>query len=80
MTLLALAIRERADGEQVGSVEQRDAIVEREALPDAKLLVDLGQPGRVDACVHVYPSACSKILRAILAGHNRLGLGSRGTG
>ena len=32
VTLLALAVRERSDGEQVGSVEQRHAILEREAF------------------------------------------------
>ena len=32
VALLALAIRQRSDGEQIGRVEQRDAIVERESL------------------------------------------------
>ena len=49
MPLLALAVREPADGEQVGRVEQADAVLEREPFACLQLVVDVGQPGRAKA-------------------------------
>jgi hypothetical protein len=49
VTLLALAIGEPADGEQIGCLEQPDAVLEREAFSLLQLPVDAGQPGRANA-------------------------------
>jgi hypothetical protein len=46
VALLALAICQRSHRQQIGRVEKRDAIVERQSLGGAELLVDFGQPGR----------------------------------
>jgi hypothetical protein len=52
MTPLALAIRQPADGEQIGRLEQPNAIVEREPFATAKLFVDVSQTGGCKACLH----------------------------
>jgi hypothetical protein len=55
VALLALTIRERSDGQQVGRSEQRDTIVERQPLIRVKLVVDFRQTGRLDSGVHRNP-------------------------
>ena len=49
VALLALAIGEPADGEQIRRLEQAHAIVERQPLAALQLLVDVGQSGRVQS-------------------------------
>ena len=49
VTLLALAIGQPADGEQVRRLEQTHAIVERQPLAALQLLVDVGQSGRAQS-------------------------------
>ena len=49
VALLALAVRQPADGQQIGRVEQADAVLEREPFAGLQLVVDVGQPGRAEA-------------------------------
>ena len=49
MTLLALAVREPSDGEQIGALEQANAVVERQPFAGAQLVVDVGESGRVES-------------------------------
>jgi hypothetical protein len=52
VALLALAIGEPADSEEIGHVEEAYAILEREPFTRLKLVVDVGQPGRAKAYFH----------------------------
>ena len=45
VALLALAVREPADREQIGALEQAHAVLEREALARLELVVDVRQSG-----------------------------------
>ena len=49
VALLALAIGQPADREQIRRLEQADALVERQPLAALQLLVDVGQSGRVQS-------------------------------
>ena len=50
MPLLALAVRQPAERQQVGTVEQPDAVVERQAVAGVELGGDVGEAaGRRDA-------------------------------
>ena len=49
VTLLALAVGQPADGQQIGRLEQTDAVVERQPLARLQFLVDIGQSGRAEA-------------------------------
>jgi hypothetical protein len=44
--LLARAVRDKSDGEQIRAVEEAHAVLEAEALPSQELPVDAPQPGR----------------------------------
>jgi hypothetical protein len=52
VALLALAIGEPTDGEEIGSVEQTHAILERQSLASLQLVVDVGQSGRLKSQFH----------------------------
>ena len=45
MALLALAIGQPADGEQIRRLEQADAVVERQPLAGVELVGDVGEAG-----------------------------------
>ena len=49
MALLALAVGQPADGEQIGRLEQPDAVVEIEALAGVELLGDVEEAGGGEA-------------------------------
>ena len=52
MPLLALAVGEPADGEQVGAVEQPDAVARDQALAGVELVGDVGEAGGGEAGAH----------------------------
>ena len=53
MPLLALAVREPADGEQIGALEQPHAVVERQPLAGVELVGDIGEAGGGDTAEHL---------------------------
>ena len=53
MTLLALAVREPADGQQVRRLEQADAVLEVEAHAGIELVGDVVEAGLREAGQHL---------------------------
>ena len=52
MALLAFAVRERSDGEQVVAFEQAHTVLEAEAFACLELVADTGKSGALDSCFH----------------------------
>jgi hypothetical protein len=50
VTLLALAVRQPANGEQIGRLEQAHAVGERQSLAGGEFVGDVGEAGRLKAC------------------------------
>jgi hypothetical protein len=50
VTLLALAVRQPADGQQIRRREQAHAVGERQSLAGGEFVGDVGEAGRLEAC------------------------------